>query len=191
MRRFLFLIFFWLVCSLPGIAQVESGNKFINGTINFLIAANDGDTQTVFTFSPTFGYFLDDRTALGGTLGIISQPAGNENNDFTIFLSPFVRRYFSIVDDTFYFFVDGSLSLSYGNSAAGFGEFRSSEDAFSVGLAASPGFAFFPAEQWGLDFSLTAFGLTFFDLGGEGGTTTLLNIGATTFSPSLGFSYYF
>lgn len=172
-------------------AQVTEGNKFINGTVRLLVLGNSEDTQTAFTLTPTFGYLISDQMALGGTLGVVVQPTGGNDNDLTIFLSPFVRYYFPIADDQFYFFLDGTLSLSFGNSAAGFGEFRSSEDAFSVGLAASPGFAYFPAERWSLDFTFTGFGLNFFDVGGEDGTTTLFTIGATSFSPSLGFSYFF
>lgn len=171
-------------------AQVAEGNKFINGTVRLLVLGNSEDTQTAFTLTPTFGYFVNDQTAVGGTLGVLVQPTGGDD-DLTVFLSPFIRRYFPIADDQFYFFLNGTLSLSFGNSAAGFGEFRSSEDAFSVGLTASPGFAYFPTERWSLDFTFTGFGLTFFDVGSEDGTTTLFTIGATSFSPSLGFSYFF
>ena len=185
------LVVLLLAWAVPGLTQVASGSKFINGTVHLSIISNSGNAQTSVTFSPTFGYFINDRTAVGGTLGVIRQFTENDTNSLTVFLSPFVRRYFSIVDDTFYFFVDGSLAFSYGNSAAGFGEFRSSQDALSVSLTASPGFAYFPAEQWGLDFTFTGLGLSFFNIGNDGGTTTLFSLGATTFSPSLGFSYYF
>ncbi|MEM6846289.1 MAG: hypothetical protein AAF632_29020 [Bacteroidota bacterium] len=189
-RIFLALVFLLFVQQLH--AQIVEGNKFINGTINLTVLGNGEDAQTVFTLAPTFGYFINDRTAVGGTLFILSQPGTfDEDRDFTIGLAPFARRYFSIVDDSFYFFAEGSVAFSVGNSAIGFGEFSSSESAFSVSLTASPGFAFFPAEHWGLDFTFTAFGLSFFNIGGGGGTTTLFTIGATSFSPSLGFSYYF
>ncbi len=187
----LFLAFLVFGSTLSGLVQVESGSKFINGTLRFDVLGNSEDTQTAFTFTPTFGYLISDQMALGGTLGVIVQPTGGNDNDLTLFLSPFVRRYFPIADDQFYFFLDGTLSLSFGSSAAGFGEFRSSEDALSISLMASPGFAYFPTERWSLDFTFTGFGLSFFDIGGEGDTITLFTIGATSFSPSLGFSYFF
>ncbi|MEM9833107.1 MAG: hypothetical protein AAF944_20905 [Bacteroidota bacterium] len=190
MKR-IFLAFVFLLSVQQLHAQIAEGNKFINGTINLTVLGNSEDTQTAFALTPTFGYFINDQTAVGGTLGVLIQPTGGSDNDLTIFLSPFIRRYFPIADDQFYFFLDGTVALSYGSSAAGFGEFQSSEDAFSVSLVASPGFAYFPAERWSLDFTFTGFGLSFFDIGGEGGTTTLFTIGATSFSPSLGFSYYF
>ena len=185
------LAFVLLGIAIPSIAQIASGSKFINGTLRLTAVGGDGSGQTAFTLNPTFGYFINDRTAVGGSLGIISQSSENTDNNLTIFLSPFVRRYFTIVDDAFYFFVDGSVAFSYGNSAASFGEFFTNEDVFSLGLSASPGFAYFPAEKWGIDFTFTGLGLTFFGLGSEGGTTTLFTLGVTTFSPSLGFSYFF
>ena len=189
--KYVFLASFLLIGLWPAMAQVESGNKFINGTVRLTLVGANESTQTAFALNPTLGYFINDRTAVGGSLGVISQFSGNDSRDLTISLSPFVRRYFAIVDDTFYFFLDGSVGLSYGNSAVGFGEFSSTTDAFSVSLSASPGFVFFPAERWSLDFTLTGVGLSFYGIGREGGTTTLFTLGATTFSPSLGFSYYF
>lgn len=187
--RTLLLASVLLASTLSATAQVASGNKFANGTLNFSLINVGESTQSAFSFTPSLGYLISDRTALGGSLGILVRPDG-EDSDLTISLSPFVRRFFPIVDDQFYFFVDGMLSLSYGNSAAtSRGEFSSSEDAFSVGLSASPGFIYFPAERWSLDFALTGFELSFFGIGEN--TATLFNLGVTTFSPSLGFSYFF
>ena len=185
------VIILLLTGMIPAFAQVASGNKFISGTVNLSILGGGGNTQTAITFSPTFGYFIDDHLAVGGSLGVISQLTERSDADLTLYLSPFVRWYFPIVDDKFYFFADGSIAFSYGNSAVGLGDFRSSEDAFSISLAVSPGFAYFPAERWGLDFTLTGLGLSVFDVGGEGGALTSFTLGATTLSPSLGFSYYF
>ena len=187
--KYSLLVLLLLTSSLPTLAQVESGNMFINGTVSFAVVGNDGNTQTAFTFNPTFGYLINDQLAVGGSLGVVSQ--FSDDNDLTVFLSPLVRWYLPIVDDKFYFLAQGSIAFSYGSSAAGFEGFNSSEDAFSVGLTASPGFTFFPAEHWSLDFIMSGLGLTFFDIGGEGGTTTLFSLGVTTLSPSLGFSYYF
>ena len=155
----LMLINVFLLVTLSAAAQVAEGNKFVNGTLNITLLGNDGNTRTAVTVNPRAGYFISDRTAVGGALGIISQSGSGFDNNLTVSLSPFVRRFFPIADDKFYFFVDGTFSLSYGNSAAGFGEFTSSNDAFSVGLEVSPGFIYFPAERWSLDFSLTGFGL--------------------------------
>lgn len=177
--------------TLSATAQIESGSKFINGTVRLTLVGANENVQTAFAFNPTLGYFINDNTAVGGSLGIISQSSGNNSRSTTISLSPFIRRYFSIVDNTFYLFLDGTFGLSYGNSAVGFGDFSSTTDAFSVSLSASPGFVFFPAERWSLDFTLTGVALSFYGIGSEGGTTTLFTLGATTFSPSLGFSYYF
>ena len=187
MKRILFIL--WVASALPAWAQVESGNKFINGTVNLSIISNDGDAQTAFTINPTFGYFINDQLAVGGSLGLVSQ--FSDDSDFTVFLSPFARWYFPIVDDRFYFYANGEIAFSYGNSAANFEEFRSSDDAFSVGISASPGFVFFPSERWGLEFTLTALGINIFNIGGEGDATTLFILGATTFSPRFGLSYYF
>ena len=194
MRNF-FLILFLATLTLPALAQVESGSKFINGTVRISVLGDGDNTQTSFTFAPTLGYFINDQTAVGGTLGIVSQSVGNDgtnsSNNLTVYLAPFVRRYFPIVDESFYFFLNGSVGFSYGRSAYGFGNFTSTDDVFSISLNASPGFAYFPADRWSLDFMLDGFGLSFYGLGSEGGATTSFTLGASTFSPSLGFSYYF
>ena len=187
--KYLFTMLLLFTIILPGIAQIEADSKFINGTVRLSVTGSGGNARSAVTFTPTFGYFISDELAVGGTLGIVSQPSGIDN-DLTIYLSPFARRYFSIVDDTFYFYANGELSLSYGNSAAGFGNFRSDTDALSVSLTASPGFVYFPSERWGIDFTFTAFGLSLFGIDEEE-TILLFTLGLTTFSPSLGFSYYF
>lgn len=189
--RNIFLTLFLAIITVPAMAQIASGSKFINGTVRISVLGNGDNTQTAFTFAPTLGYFINDQTAVGGTLGITSQSVGDDSNNFTVYLAPFVRRYFTIVDDSFYFFLNGSVGFSYGRSAYGFGDFTSTDDVFSVSLTASPGFIYFPADRWSLDFSLNGFGLSFYGLGSEGGTNTLFTLGASTFSPSLGFSYYF
>lgn len=111
---------------------------------------------------------------MGGSLGITSQSFGDENN-FGLSLSPFIRRYYPIVDDKFFFFLNGSVIFSYGSFNIGSTEVTG-DDIFSIRLNAALGFSYFPSERWSLDFTLTGFSLSFIDIGGEGGTTTLFKL---------------
>lgn len=180
----LFLACLLMVTSMYTLAQVAEGNKFVNGTVNLALL---GGNNNLVVLAPEFGYFINDKTAIGGSLGVIYSWTDNSNN-VSVTLSPFIRKYFSIVEDKFFFFLDGRVTLAYGSFTVGDLDITGN-DIFSISLNAAPGFIYFPSERWSLDFTLSGFSLNFVNL--IENPSVSLNLGVSTVSPGLGFSYYF
>ncbi|MEO1715073.1 MAG: hypothetical protein AAFU60_17225, partial [Bacteroidota bacterium] len=127
------------------------------------------------------------QTAIGGSVGLVySSLSGNGNVSIT--LAPSIRQYFPIVEDKFFFFLNGSIVFAYGSYSIG-GLEVTGENTFSISLNAAPGFIYFPSERWSLDFTLSGFSLNLINLDEDPSVALLL--GASTASPGLGFSYYF
>ncbi|MEM8968218.1 MAG: hypothetical protein AAGE93_17500 [Bacteroidota bacterium] len=164
-------------------AQVAEGNKFASGTVNLFL----GENITQVVLAPQLGYFISDQTAVGGSVGVAYSSIGDGDN-ISLTLAPFIRRYFPIVEDKFFFFLNGSIVFAYGSYSIG-GLEVTGEDTFSISLNAAPGFIYFPSERWSLDFTLSGFSLNFISL--DENPSVALLLGASTASPGLGFSYYF
>lgn len=189
MKNIVTLIFLFLI-SLSVHAQTEADAKFINGAFSISAVGGNGTSNVGVQVAPGFGYFIQDNIAIGGSIGILSSSFGNSSST-SIRLSPFVRRYWPIVENSFYFTLNGRISFMYGPSAAvGNIDLNSSDEVFSISLDASPGFVYFPAPNWSLDIGFSGLGLVFFGIGEEG-TSTGFSLGAESFSPAIGMSYYF
>ncbi len=181
--KFFFLISSFVLLSHCLLAQVAKGNKFVNGTVNLLL----GESITQVVLAPSFGYFNSNQTAAGGSIALAYQSVGDVSST-SVLITPFVQRYFPIVEDKFFFFLNWSVTFAYGSFSIG-GLETMDEDTFSVLIGVAPGFSYFPSERWSLDFSLSGFSLNFLDLNGDPSAALLL--GAATVSPDIGFSYYF
>ncbi|WKN41026.1 hypothetical protein [Tunicatimonas pelagia] len=181
--KFFFLASSFVLLSHCVLAQVAEGNKFANGTVNLFL----GENLSQVVIAPQLGYFINNQIAVGGSVGLAYSSVGDGGN-VSVTLAPFIRRYFPIVDDKFFFFLNGSIVFAYGNYSIG-GLEMTGEDTFSISLNAAPGFIYFPSERWSLDFTLSGLSLNFISL--DENPSVALLLGASTVSPGLGFSYYF
>lgn len=177
--------------SLLASAQTEETSKFINGAFRISVISSGENIHTGFQIAPGFGYFIKDNIALGGSLGVVKTFSGGAGDGLTsVHFTPFIRRYWPIVENKFFFSISGQLNLFWGQTAsAGNIDFTSTDNVFSTGIVLSPGFTYFPSPQWALDFNFNGLSLLFFGIG-EGGSTGF-SLGTETFSPTIGMSYYF
>jgi hypothetical protein len=178
MKLQLFIIGLLLFFSFSVFAQTEQGSKFIGGSFQISTTTNsfNDNTSTSFTLSPKFGYFLQDRWAIGSGLGL--SITSNGDTDVTFTISPFTRYYIPLIEEKFFAVGEAGLSVGFGTDT-------------SFGIYAAPGFAFFPTERWSIElaFNLLSFNITNPD--GDNNTTTSFSFGTNTYSPSLGVNFFF
>lgn len=174
MRKLIMIAFFGMI-ALQGMAQTTAGTIALGGGFRF--TTNDPGTSS-FTLNPSGAYFLKDNLAIGVDLNYTSF---NDGDNTSLGIGPFIRYYKFIADDKFAFTVDGGFSFISDKDVVAGNTVNSST--FALGVA--PGFAYFFSPKWSLDFTLP--GVSYVSYEGGGST---ISIGASTFSPSLGFRYF-
>jgi hypothetical protein len=189
-------------------AQTEKGNFMVGGNVEFNSGKTDGNPKSNINFSvvPSVGYFIANDVAVGTGIGyqfskdynyLTVNPATGFSTKRTAFVvSPFVRGYKSI-NDQFKFFGQLSVPMSFGNTKRGDvngDNFAKISKDNSVGVALSPGFAFFPSKKFGIEFSVNGISYNDFNAKDASGTTQggskNFNIGANFFAPKIGVQFY-
>lgn len=155
------------------LAQVEKGSKLLGGT--FLYTNGYNASSSSFIMVPQFGYFITDDFMIGGGLGIEYFQSASNAGTTGVVISPFVRKYFEISESKFYFFINGGIGGTIYDDRG---------NVLSIGI--SPGFAYFFSPKWGLDLLFT--GVNFETTQNRG---SRFQFGASSFSPRLGFNFYF
>ncbi|WP_127123745.1 outer membrane beta-barrel protein [Chryseotalea sanaruensis] len=176
MRKVIMIAIFGLLTSVA-MAQTTSGTIALGGGFRF--TSNDPGTSS-FSLSGSGGYFLKDNLMVGLDL---SYSSANDGDNTSLGLGPFIRYYKFIADDKFAFTVDGGFVFSSDKDVDPVTGTEVSSSTFGLGVA--PGFAYFFSPKWSLDFTLP--GISYISYEGGGST---ISIGASTFSPSLGFRYF-
>ena len=124
MKKLILLLLTSILLSLNLLSQITKGIWLLSGSASFsMINYNSEGTlkykQTNISASPSIGYFLKDKLALGIrpslTYGTTSISSGNSETIFTV--GPFVRYYLLKTDRVFNILTDGSYSYSSFNSA--------------------------------------------------------------------------
>lgn len=124
MKKSILIIFILLFLSNTLLSQITKGTWLLSGSASFAMIKNNSEgalkyKQTNFSISPSIGYFLKDKFALGIrpslTYGSSSISSGNSETIFSV--GPFVRYYFLKTDKVFNILTDGSYSYtSFGSS---------------------------------------------------------------------------
>jgi len=93
MKHALIFTFFSVSLGFSAFAQTEQSSKFIGGSFEIRTESTSENSNTYFSISPHFGYFLKDQWAIGSGLGfsIYSNIDGETSTIFSI--SPFTRYY--------------------------------------------------------------------------------------------------
>jgi len=189
-------------------AQTEKGNLVVGGTVQYKSEKVDGASKSNQTFQiiPSAGYFVADNLAIGtgigyqyaksygASLGGVTLPS-LQTSAFVI--SPFARAYKGVTDQ-FKFFGQLSVPMSFGNNKVG----DANGDNLTkigknntIGIALSPGFAFFPTKKLGIEFAVQ--GISYNDNKLENANGEKIsgskdfNIGADFFAPKIGVQFYF
>lgn len=222
------LLSFALLCAvaLTTNAQTEKGKNLIGGSIGYGKNENTPSNTTNSAYSesnyfnviPKFGHFVDKNLAIGlgvgysesknlyGTTyfisnGYLTTTSIAKNKAFNI--GPFVRYYVDIADK-FKFFGQGNFDFAIGKtnqSSSGTGtiNYQSSKyKSTSYTASINPGFAFFPAKKWAIEFSfpLLSYNKSNFKDDGINQNSLAyennsLTFGLNTFVPSIGINFHF
>lgn len=206
MKKTIITIIVALAC-IESYAQTEKGKIFIGGGVNFRSQSNQSDNQNAniknnnFGISPSVGYFVADRFAIGLSAGYNASkdsyrtfdqqgnPLVAELKSNSLSISPFVQYFFPISDGKFFFSPTLGTSLGFGKSRNSFPTSNTySTTMFSVSV--NPGFSYFPTEHWGIN--LNVGGLSYYVTNPEGdnNNTSNLNFGLGS-GASVGINYFF
>jgi len=177
-------------------AQTSSGNMMLGGSLDFSsVSRESGNANDVssITFSPSFGYFVSDKLAVGTSLTLSSTRSGTgagKTINTSFGLGPFARYYMFTSNENFAFFGQAGLSFASGKTdpAAG-GVTKNSSISFSV----FPGAAYFFNEHWALELSITGFAISSVDpnTANANDKITRVDFDIYSFSPALGVRYHF
>ncbi len=191
--------------SLGSYAQTEKGNVILGGTALYQSSKSKADNAIAaenFAILPNVGYFVSDNFAIGTGVGYTSSkpsfasPVGL-NEAFLV--SPF-GRYYAGLSDQFKFFGQASVPMAFGtvkatdaNGDAG-AKFGTST---SVGLALSPGFAYFPTKKIGIELAFS--GISYKstkvkdanDNVDKGAGREDFSVGSSFFNPQIGVQFHF
>ena len=157
---------------------LTKGRGLLSGSIGYHSDKYRGsDSQDLFNFTPTVGFFVADNVALGlnGNLQVLG---GNStySRQTTYSVGPFAR-YYRVVggSDKFALYGQGSLGYSHYNGG------------YNLGYASiTPGLAFFPIPRFGLEASLR--GLSY---SSNFNDTHSFDFGFSLQNIQLGAAYYF
>ncbi len=192
----LFLIGFYCF----GYAQTSMGTKFIGGSFSIGFSSPQSEANNNrfnFSLQPQGGYFIQDNLAVGSGIGFSITHEANDaaeykNNNSTFFISPFGRYYFPLIADKFFVFGQGQLNFNFNKQTEkDNGTEISNNKNSTISLAVSPGFSFFPTENWAVELGFRGFDFTFFNPKGDNNNRTSIDFGISSFSPSLGVNYFF
>jgi len=186
-------------------AQTEKGKWILGGTASYQSVKSDADGAKAaqnLSVVPNVGYFVNDNFALGTGVGynyskIGSASATGQNESFVV--SPF-GRYYVDLSDQFKFFGQASVPLAFGTVKATDANGDTGAKAgssTSVGVALSPGFAYFPTKKIGVEFAFSGLSYNSYkvedgsgnDLKGAGSES--FAIGTSFFTPQIGIQFHF
>ena len=148
MKKLLFGILFLCIAQFS-FAQTSSGTRLvgIDGNIGLNFIENNDD-QIFLSLNPSYGVFIQDNLAIGGTLGLEYQKLGSSSST-ALSLLPFGRYYFGETG-SYQFFAEAALGLYLQGQKNNFGSDNETALRFQLG----PGVAFFLSENVSLDLQL-------------------------------------
>ena len=186
-------------------AQTEKGKFIVGGNVYYNSSKSDAEgakaTQD-FSILPNVGYFVSDNIAVGTGVGYQSAKS-NVPSDYgkeqAFVVSPFGRYYVPLADK-FQFFGQLSVPMAFGTTKATDEQLKVGDktgSSTSIGVALSPGFAYFPSSKIGIEFALNGASYNHYtledrdgnDIKGQGSDD--FSIGTNFFSPRIGIQFYF
>jgi len=199
-------------------AQFSKGQVYVGGTLSTSLQSSTGNgtppssnlsKDNSLSISPTIGFFLSPRIALGGSVTYSSsyqeydglsfnQSTGTLINAFqknktnSIGINSFTRYYIPI-SNSFYFSLQGQINFTRGNSESKYGtdtqETIQETPYYSLGLNFKRVFIFFPSPKWGIEASVGSLGYSYTRYLPDVSSTNSFSLNAGSFS--FGLAYYF
>ncbi|MGY0040921.1 outer membrane beta-barrel protein [Pedobacter sp. NJ-S-72] len=188
-------------------AQTEKGKFMLGGNVEFDSNKANGASKanTTFNIVPSVGYFVTDNLAIGTGVGfqtsknhvdVAGTVAGFTTKKQAFVVAPFARYYKGITEQ-FKFFSDKSVPMAFGNNKLGDNDgnnYAKVSKSTEIGVALSPGFAFFPSKKFGIEFSVR--GINYNDItikdnnDNKIGGNKEFNVAANFFAPKIGVQFY-
>ena len=186
-------------------AQTEKGTIILGGTASYQSTKSDADGARAaqnLNLVPNAGYFVSDNLALGTGVGYNYNKSATANpvgQNEAIVVSPFGRYYIGL-SEQFKFFGQASVPMEFGtvkpvdvNGDAG----DKAGTSTSIGVALSPGFAYFPTKKVGIEFAFQ--GASYNNLKVKdandneikGAGSEDFSIGTSFFTPQIGLQFHF
>lgn len=205
MKKLILSIVTLAAISFSSNAQTEKGKFIVGGTASYQSTKSDADNAKAnesLSLVPNLGYFVSDNFAIGTGLGYnysktaVASPTGKEE---AIIVSPFGRYYMGL-SDQFKFFGQVSVPMAFGatNSTDANGDvIDKTGTSTSVGVAVSPGFAYFPTKKIGLEFALTGVSYNSYTVKDaneneiKGAGREDFSFGTNFFTPKIGIQFHF
>jgi hypothetical protein len=208
MKKLAVLLF--LALSFPATAQFSKGTVFLGGTLSTIFQNSDNNTpvnqipnsQTTSNFgiSPSVGFFLSEKMAVGAALNYSAQRSDyhqangyySKSSLISIGNNPYLRLYQPITG-SIYFGLQGSVGFSRGNfkqtTTNGIAEMVTEIPSYSLTASVKPLFIFFPSPKWGIETSIGSLGYSYSRNLPDASSST--SFGMTAGSFSFGVAYYF
>lgn len=186
-------------------AQTEKGKFLTGGNVSYSTSKSDAEgakSSHSFSIVPNVGYFVDDNIAVGTGIGYESSKsnvASQVGKQEAFVISPF-GRYYVPVAENFKFFGQVSVPMAFGSTKATDADLEVGDKTGSstaIGVALSPGFAYFPSSRIGLEFSLNGVSYNNYSVEDSDGNELKgygsedFSIGTNFFTPRLGIQFYF
>lgn len=183
-------------------AQTEKGKIIVGGNLAFDSYKSDADgakANTSFAVIPSVGYFVDNNIAVGTGVGYSYAKTTGESENQAFVVSPF-GRYYANLSESFKFFGQLSVPMEFGTAKDVDDEGEVGEkigNSTQIGVALSPGFAFFPTSKIGIEFSLNGLSYDNYkveDANGDqvdGRGHDRFSFGTDFFAPRLGIQFHF
>ena len=197
MKLYLFTLF--VCCSIVTHGQFNRGDRVIGGSfsLGFSRGTNGGakTTDASCGVHPSLSYFLNDKYAVGGGIGVFHRRAKTENElgdylkdrSWSFNVNASLARYF-VISEKFAIRLSGLVNYGRQQYKVEQSPNETKSKSHSIGLHLVPAMIFFPAPQWGIEASIGSL-----DLSHSRGLST--NYKNTSFGldygyVSLGFAYY-
>lgn len=192
-------------------AQTEKGKFMLGGNVSFDTKKSDASgskSNTAFQIVPSIGYFVGNNIAVGTGIGYSYSKTpgvgvgaaalpGVQNQAFVV--SPF-GRYYANLSESFKFFGQLSVPMAFGRDKAVDADGKvgaKTGTTTEIGVALSPGFAYFPTKKIGIEFALNGLSYNNYRVDNANGDRIKgagfneFSFGANFFSPKIGVQFHF
>src|SRR5690554_23685 len=186
-------------------AQTEKGKFIVGGNASYSTSKTDAEGAKAshnFSIVPNVGYFVAENIAVGTGIGYQSSKASTASpigKQEAFVVAPF-GRYYTPVADKFKFFGHLSVPMAFGTTKATDSDLKVGDkngNSTSIGVALSPGFAFYPSSKIGIEFAFNGISYnnqSFEDANGnklKGSGRDSFSIGTDFFAPKIGIQFHF
>lgn len=186
-------------------AQTEKGKFILGGTASYQSSKSDADNAKSaenLSIIPNLGYFVAKNIAVGTGVGYnYSKTSGASlvGQNEAIVVRPFGRYYVGL-SDQFKFFGQASVPLAFGRTKsvdANGDSGAKTGTSTSIGVALSPGFAYYPTKKIAIEFAFNGASYNNYkvkdnndnDIKGAGRED--YSFGTSFFTPQIGLQFHF